>query len=444
MIDGYKILHLPVNIAELLNNSLLLFPFQYNDRDGGEIENQTRVSEYRGQAFILKNNNVKLKGSFHKYHNNGEHNYNDFYFTDLKNVIFDFCSKFNINPEITELNNLEFGVNIYIPIPPEEFLKSVINYKGTPFHNFNITGANGIECIKDNFIIKIYDKGHQYNQTGNLLRFEIKVISMQYFKDNEVKIKTISDLLNITELFKLKGILRRVFDTILIYDYSIKETKLNERERDILFNGRNPKYWENLLPKTKDFKNGNKDIQYKRQRKKYYRELDNFKELLKKYSTSTIQKNISDLIEKKCIELLNTDNETGDKLTDISNNPKTTPKGQINILNIVRICPVTELNISMQKPGSKFLCIAGIRNYYQNEKEIYLQLEKRLSQKWRSEPIETQFREIAHSIRNEFFNKTNNPRNNSKKSIYKVNENSLFDSLPYILPEKLIHAGITA
>jgi len=375
MIDGYKILHLPVNIDELLNNDLLLFPLKVSERDG-EILDKPRHAEYWGQIFTLKNNNVRLKGSLHKYHNNGLHNYNDFYFTELKNVIFDLCYKFNITPEITEFNNLEFGVNILIPVKVEEFLKSVINYKGTAFHKFNIRGAKGIECEKDHFIIKIYDKGLQYNRQGNLLRFEIKVISMQYFKDNGVKIKTIADLLNITELFKLKDILRGVFDRILVYDNSIKETKLNAKERLNLSNGRNSTYWENLIPNSNDFENGNDNPEYKRQRKKYYRELDNFKKLLIKYSTATTQKDISILIEKKYTELLNIDNEKRDKLIDILEPPKTTEKGQINILNIVGVCPVEEeetnriclsckKDISTKKKGAKY-CSKKCKNDYTN------------------------------------------------------------------------------
>jgi hypothetical protein len=81
MIDGILILSLAVIVNELLNNDLLLFPLPI-DQNGGEILNKPRTSEHRGLLFILKNDNIKLKGSLHKYHNNGEHNYNDYFFTD--------------------------------------------------------------------------------------------------------------------------------------------------------------------------------------------------------------------------------------------------------------------------------------------------------------------------------------------------------------------------
>jgi hypothetical protein len=371
MIDGYKILNLPVNIDELLNNNLLSFPLQF-DEDSAEILNKPRHAEYFGQLFTIKNNNAKLKGSFHKYHNSGLHNHNDFYFNDLKNVEFDVCNKFRFNAEETELNNLEFGVNILIPIAPKEFLRYVINHKGTPFQKFNIQGAIGIECRHSQFIIKIYDKGHQYNIPGNLLRFEIKVISMTYLSGKEVNISTLADLLNLNELYKLKRILTTVFNEILIYDYSINETILNDTERLILSNGNNPKFWENLLPDSNDFVGRNNNPEYKRRRKKYYRELSKFKKLICKYSTSTLQKDISLLIEKKCTQLLYDDNKKGDKLTDIIIPQKTTEKGQINISNIVldcpipiRICLTCGKDISHKKKGAKF-CKKKCRNKYTN------------------------------------------------------------------------------
>lgn len=348
MIDGYKILNLSVNINELLTNDLLTFPLKFNESDGEILENQIRISEYKGQKFIFKNNNFKLYGSFHKYHNNGVHNYNDFYFSDLENAIIDLCNKFKINPDLTKLNNLEFGVNIQIPVKPEEFFKYVINYRGKPFQPFNIKNAKGIECIKENFIIKMYDKGYQYNQSDNLLRFEIKVIRMQYFEKKGINIKTLTDLLNIEELTHLKGILRAVFNEILIYDYSIKSRDLNVKERQILSDGNNPKYWEKLLPNSINFENRSTNKSYRQQRKKYYRELDNFKKLIDKHSTSNLKNDISNLIEKQCIKLLMLDNDKRDKYTDISILNKKHEKGQIYISNIEAFCPLfTKQSISL-------------------------------------------------------------------------------------------------
>lgn len=405
MIDGFKILNLSVIIDELLNNPLLFFAKQFNDSTGEIMENQFRFAEYKGLKFILKNNNVKLCGSFHKFKNNGEHNFNDFYFSDLRNVISELCNKFNINPEITKLNNLEFGVNIQIPVNPEKVFKYIINYKGTPFHKFNIKNAKGIECEKEHYYIKIYDKGYQYKQNGNLLRFEIKVVKMQYFEKKGINIKTISDLLNINELYHLKDVLKSTFNDILIYDYSINTKELNEKQKLIISNGNNPKYWEKCLPNSKDFDGGNVNKEYKKHRKKYYLELENFKKLLNKYSTSTLKNDISILIEEKCNKLLRNEIKKGDKFTNILNTSKSIEKRQNYISNIVSICPT----IDGKKERNCLTCKKDISN-------------KKESAKY-----------CSKKCKNDYTNPLLNPRNNLIKRIKKLNSYpTLFDNNQFI------------
>jgi hypothetical protein len=376
MIDGILILRLAVIINDLLNNDLLLFPLPI-DKNGGEILDKTRTSEHRGLLFIIKNNNVKLKGSLHKYHNNGLHNYNDYFFTDLQQTIFELSEKFNLNPDRSLLNNLEFGVNIQTKYNSAEVFRSIVNYKGTPFNKFSITGAKGIECETDNFYIKIYDKGHQYNQPGNLLRFEIKVRKMKFFKDRDININSLATLLDYSEIYKLKRVLLTVFNEILFTDYNINPGKLTPANRLILSQGSNPKHWEQLKPDSNDFKGKNKNKEYISKRKKYYRALDNFKKLVCKYSTSTIQKDISFLIENKCNELLKFDCKTVDKFPDLKTPQKITDSGQIHISNIVGYCPTTAKDtrvcltcgndISHKRKIAKFCC-KKCKNDYTNPK----------------------------------------------------------------------------
>jgi len=395
MIDGTKILNLPVIIEELLNNRYVSFPIHVNEKDG-EILDYARFTEYKGLTFRIKNNNVKLDGSLHTYHNNGIHNYNDFHFSELIDVINDISTKFSIPIERTYLNNIEFGVNIEIPFTVDELFKSIICYKATPFQKFNKKGTKGIECERPKFIIKIYDKGWQYELTSNLLRFEIKVIKMQFLKQKNVKIQTLHDLLNINELNKLKTILADVWNDILFYDYSINETDLNARERLILSNGRNPKYWENMHPDSKNFKGGATDNEYKKQRKKYYRDIDNYKKCLSVHSSSNIQKNISELIIRKCDELLFINNEIRDKCTDVLNSLKNSKKGQMYILDIKDICPIA--------PEVK--------------KRVCLSCNKDISQK----SINAKY--CSKKCKNDYTNPLLNPRNNLINRIAKLNRHT--------------------
>jgi hypothetical protein len=238
-----------------------------------------------------------VNGSFHKFFNKGIHNYNDFKLSDLVDVVMSLYRLFHINPKITELNNLEFGVNIKIPFAPILFLNSVISYGGSHFSPFSINDqpgnkAIGIRCVKSQFIIKIYDKSNQYHLPGpnHLLRFELKIIKMEFFNG---RIKTLFDLLSPENLVYCGALLQSYFDSLLTCDMSSIPQHLGLKDRLIFSNGTNYKYWKELKPDSTTFTNGNKSPDYIRQRKKYYKDLERFKKLVKKYSCDKMQKDLS-------------------------------------------------------------------------------------------------------------------------------------------------------
>lgn len=88
-----------------------------------------------------------------------------------------------------------------------------------------------------------------------------------------------------------------------------------------------------------------------------------------------------------------------------------TNQNRINLENAhFRVCKITKLNIAMQKKGSKFLCISGLKHYQKNEPEIYKFIEEKyLTAKMHSRPIDEQFYYIAHNIRNEQTNAKKQP-----------------------------------
>ncbi len=437
MIDGIKILNLPVNLPDLTNNELIEFVSSVNETTG-EVE--TRTGIFRELIFTIKGNRyIRLYGSVHKYFNNGSHNYNDLAFANLVEVIIDLHIKFKIDPFETRLNNLEFGVNIETPYNPDIFLKSVINHKGD---QFNITWRKNyhfIECIKQRYIIKIYNKGLQYGQPGNILRFEIKIIKMEQLR--EVGITRLSDLLAIEKFQRLGAELVRYFDDLLVYDPTITKN-LNARERLILSDGKNPKYWEELKEKKPN---------------SYYKKRNRFRELVEKYGSNNLQDSIRELIIKKVNDLLRVTPETLQKITDFlqlfpdqntdqilqklndfqkteftdinHSNNKLIP---ININTVQNaVCKVTGIDISNQHPGSKFIRKKGVLSLYYYDPEKFKQLEKKYgSMKLRFLTIRQRSYYIAHNIRNA----DSNPRNLLKRKLQRYeNENWLFDVKPFLI-----------
>ena len=108
-----------------------------------------------------------------------------------------------------------------------------------------------------------------------------------------------------------------------------------------------------------------------------------------------------------------------------------------------KICPVTELDISMQPRNSKFLSSSGVKWYYENDRKIFDKaLAPKLTESFKSKDINMQFREIAHSIRNA----DSNPRNNTRRAIQKLldEKDSLFNNIQLIDKTKLREAGMNS
>lgn len=290
MYDGFYILNLAVNPQVLLKN-ILLFDSQETTikTNGGNIKRE--YANYQGLVFSFKNINVRLSGSFHKYFNEGKHNYNDFDVEQAKEVIRDICQKFDIDPQRTQLNTLEFGVNVVLPFPVSTVLDNLNSYKGKCFVREKGKDKDYCQCTNSQFYIKIYDKGKQYGLPENVLRFEIKAIKKQYFEGFNIPIYCLSDLFNDAICPKLGDLLTSTFDEILFNDNSIDCSSLSQQEQIIYYKGINPKTWEGKTTNERDKK--------KRQRAK-----EGFKTLLEKYRKGDDFKAITmSLIKEKILQM---------------------------------------------------------------------------------------------------------------------------------------------
>jgi len=393
MIDFIQILNLNVEVELILNNDLLDFPTKVIEKTGELMINQNKSTTYKGLIFtITPFGTIKIKGSLHKYFNNGEHNYNDFTYSDLINVIIDFCEKFLINPLTTKLNNLEFGVNIRIPYNPNFIIDNLIHYQGIHFNRITRAGQNFAECVLQRYYLKIYNKGLQYNQENYILRIEIKTRKSEHLK--QFNVKYLSDVLIYDNLFLMGNCLVNTFNHIVYWNHGINPDIFPEKQRDLLIKGQSIFYWKDLK---------------QNQRSTYYNKLKLFKELVNQHGQHPFYE-ILDLISEKWKQLLNNYPENLDKLTDFENTLRKQEIAQINISYkllkraTAKRCIITGLDISMQKEKSKFLSHSGIKNIYKNDYTTFEKLQKRLSSKWINESLEIQIREIAHSIRNESSN----------------------------------------
>ena len=321
---------------------------------------------------------------------------------------------------------MEFGVNIKTPFNPSAFIKNLIAHRKKPINKTIKEGMEYASCEYNQNVIKIYNKGLQQGPQGSfILRIEAKYLKMQKLFKNGLKW---SDLNNPDTWLYLGAVLQKKFSEVIYYDPSINLKLIPESDRLIIVKGHNPIFWENLSgPHTS------------RIRKQY-------QNLIKKHGT--MFKNLPELLNQEINEVVKSyhyspiENKTP-YYTEITEMVKSYPLlyGNNSPMAINdRICIVTGISISCQKPESKFLCISGIRQLKKTDPEGYEKLrDQRLNSKWLPYPLEIHFREIAHSIRNEFYN----PKHNTRQSILKINEDPvLFDIWPLISQDKRQIAGV--
>jgi hypothetical protein len=430
MIDGIKTGNIPVP-----DHSVLEWIGNVNETTAELLPN--KVARLNGLTFTKKHDKIFCRGSLHRFFNNGVHNHNDLSLENVYLAIRRLCEALNVTPSDIVLEGLEFGVNIKMDQKPRNYIVSAIMRKNTPFVSFSdhVTkgkSASGV-CKYTNFSIKIYDKGLQYNRPGNLLRIEIAVNKMRYFKERGVDLHTLADI-DETNIYKLQNLLRQTIDEVLFCDPIPDDTaRFSQKDLNALLKGNNLNNWLHAMPVSDNYPQKHNDPGYKCARTKYNRQMMRFKTLVEKYGLTSYKDEIISKITEKCIQLHRTRNEQSVyNLTDKNDQDEKEfciqPHTEHIQLNCTT-CPVTGLNISMQKDYSRFLCTSGIKYYMKNDINVWQELYQRLSPKWQNAPLEKQIEEIHHSIRNEY--------NNTKRSIEKILKYpSLFDPRPYIRQDK--------
>ena len=289
MIDNNKTYDLKTDAQKLIENPILAeyWTTKVRNNDGTFIYG---FAEYLGLTFRLKNGKIKLQGSLHKYRNLGKHNFDDFSVVDVAEVVHELERNFRIDIYSTVLNNVEFGVNVVLPFGVNVVLDNLITYKGKHFEHKEGKGMNFYECRMSKFTIKIYDKSLQYNLPNNVLRFEIKVTAMQYLEPKGIKLRYLSDLLNMAIYEPLGNTLTEVFEEILFGDNSINESDLTTKERETYLRGSNPRAW---TPQKGE-----------KERKRLQRLEYEFKGILERHRTGVnFRSVVSDLIRVKSLEL---------------------------------------------------------------------------------------------------------------------------------------------
>lgn len=472
MIDGIKIENVSVSADALLTNDRLTFALPVDERTGAVLTGQTRRATDRGLTFELiprlydNGYRVELTGSLHQFYNDGRHNADQFTVANLLATLDQLLTTYGINPATARLNNVEFGVNVLLPFRVAQVLNNLASYKNRPFKRVREPG-NGYayyQAETQRYVVKLYDKGDQYGLGDNLLRVEVKVLKMEYLKENSIDLNTLSDLLTVANYERLGALLVKTFTKIVFDDPAVDRAKLTARERSIYQNGRNPRFWH--IP----------DYLTKKQRKTYNKRLERaerkYRALLDRYGAGNWQHQTATLIGQTWERLTTTDDQlltqinerraawqhmeksNFDNLSDSPNNcvttvlngikcrkltdPQKPELSQINPLYVVLegdtlpattnttpgpvVCAVTGVELPTTSTGGRvrrFVSASMLRN----DDDLMLTLQNQFKQ-YAKGSKEDEFSRAAHNVRN----RHSNERNNLRRSINRINRQpTLFD-----------------
>jgi hypothetical protein len=354
-----------------------------------------KVAEYHFcKIIIYDSGTVYFSGSLHKLYNslNGikapnfnqvrqykGFNGNQFTLHQIIDVRTHLCGLFDCEPSQLIIQNIEFGVNTTPGFDPNLFLKGLLMHKGKPFeYRFN---NNYSQVPHNRFILKIYNKSYQYGLPEYVLRFEVKIIKSEELK--QIGIRTFEDI-SIETLKEAKKMLIRRLDEVLYYDYTIDKSKLTNREKALITNYSNPRYWLNeLLPR-------HRDRHKKRLQKLTINNSDNLKEI------------ISNEIKEKCV---------------IINQPYQKPnRVMINTSSIElpithsqsKKCPITGLSLEHEKQGSNYIKTTTLNYIRDNDEKTYSELCSLLLNDFKGNRPKFEKNIITHlakQVRNRFYNR---------------------------------------
>ncbi|MGV3684376.1 MAG: hypothetical protein ACO1NS_02035 [Daejeonella sp.] len=250
-----------------------------------------KFASFRGLKFKLyQTGRVEIEGSLHKYHNGGDHNYNDFTYPDLVTVLNDLEIKFGPEMLTCKVDNVEFGLNVITPFDPIDFTSRVIVYitKGVKLKQ-HITKDDckgfrkGAKFILAQYQLKLYNKAQQYDQDTNILRCEYKTTKMNSIRDADIK--RLSDLSDIKKLDYLYHTLMTSFNALLVRE-DVNEADLTRPEEKTVLQGSNPEFWQEI----------NK---FKRARQK-----EQYLSILSRKATTDFKSIVYSLLEEKYMNMI--------------------------------------------------------------------------------------------------------------------------------------------
>lgn len=251
MVDGFKCSCVGLSADVWQHNPLLDFGLSVSESTG-ELLSQRKEAKFRALYFVISPTKggkpgCSMYGSFHKQKNENLYNWDDFYLSEVCNVLDYISYIFDVDLNKAILHSLEIGVNIRLNYSPKSIIQSVICHKGKSFSDISKREKSlGVICEHTDYAIKLYDKGHQSRIENGyyILRYEVKFKRLRMLEP--FGISNLSDLKEPDKMKAVEVLLLDKLKEIVFFDFQHNTSNLTDKQRLNWERYSNPKYWEGL------------------------------------------------------------------------------------------------------------------------------------------------------------------------------------------------------
>jgi hypothetical protein len=369
-VDFVKFEIIGIDAESILKNPNLTFTPKL--KDGDELVSYSSKFDDMKMKVSIPSNRITLSGSIHKFWNGGMHNYNDFDEVAFRDSTHRMFSTFQVAPMHLKILSMEYGVNINIDYPVKNVLNNCFQHKGKDVEmKISNDGGKYHQAQHDRYFLKLYDKGKQYGLIGkNLLRIEVKECNWTTYRKHGII--TFKDFIECDKSIFIKNLIDQ-WSSVILFDFNTP-THLVKPEYI------NANYWRDLREKVK-----NKELS-KTSFHRHWKELKNI---------NAIHGNdIQNIITQSIIQ----------KIDQLQRVTFSTFSQELKI----KVCPITGIEINNQKSNSKLLSHSTLMKLQFEQPKTFVEIRHRfLTGNWINKDIKTQIKEIAHNIRNTFYNSLN-------------------------------------
>lgn len=213
---------------------------------------ETYKKEFENMELKITNQGAYIHNSLHHFYNKFVHNidgnYNDFSRSAIVNSIDFLEEQIKFSPENLHLSqSLEFGLNLRLPFDLDHFiLNECVLYDFCPASKLPQPNDGQVykEFEKGNYRLKIYHKGRQQCNGGNILRVEVKFLDKREFNKNGIFV--LSDLKDRDNLIFLYDKLYNLVKFKLMCIDDIENRQFTNYKKNKLYKYCAHKFWSEL------------------------------------------------------------------------------------------------------------------------------------------------------------------------------------------------------